>query len=318
MFLLILLRRPPGTVVHNGSMPGDLTCTVVVCTRDRPAFLTACLESLVRQTARNFEILVVDSAPRDGRNQQIAAKFGAGCVVEPRPGLSCARNTGLRNCGTPLVAFLDDDCEAAPDWLEQLTGEFDSAQVGAVTGSILMPDPEFGPQRMAVSRAHPEWFEIANFGGIGSGGNMAFRRSVFGAWNGFDERLGRGAVIPACEESYAFHAIVEAGHEIVYTPAAVVTHPHKSGSAAEFRNAMCSTAYMTLLAFETACARRVLRYCLQAAAGRRRSWRSPGNGVRAMRQWWAPAALLAGPLVYLWTALLTEPLPAARSAIERS
>jgi len=281
-----------------------LDCTVVVCTRNRPLQLTRCLESLLLQTHAPAEILVVDSAPVDTTNQELAERFGARLVVEPLPGLSRARNTGIRNCTRSVIAFLDDDCIAHPDWLQFLLAEFSEASVMAVTGNILMPGPEFGTARFTLTPAHPDWFEIANFGGVGSGGNMAFRRTVGPAL--FDERLGRGVLLPACEENYAFYSVVQGGHSIAYTPHSVVRHPRKTGTAAfraNFRDAACSVAYFTLLLVETPYRLRVVKYCLGALAGRRRSWRQPANGQPIGRRWWTPLAVLAGPLLYLVIAL---------------
>ncbi len=273
-------------------------CTVVVCTRGRPVALARCLESLAAQTYREFEVLVVDSAPLDAGNREIVGRFGARYVVEPLVGLSRARNAGLRYCTGDFIAFLDDDCVAAEGWLGALLAEFAEPSVMAVTGNILMPGPEFGPARVALGQENPEWFEMANFGGIGSGGNMAFRRG----FAGFDERLGRGVLLPACEENLAFHSVIDSGGQIVYTPESVVSHPHKTGTAAfraNFRNVACSVAYFTLLWVETKHRARVFRYCLGALGGRRRSWRAAGNGIAMGRQWWTPLAILAGPWLYL-------------------
>lgn len=291
-------------------MAQALECTVVVCTRNRPRQLTQCLERLTRQTYRYFEVLVVDSAPADDKNSGIAARFGARCVVEPHPGLSRARNTGIRHCNTSFVAFLDDDCLAAETWLQHLLDEFSDPRIMAVTGNILMPGPEFGPVRMTLNQTHPDWFEISNFGGIGSGGNMAFRRVTSRPL--FDERLGRGVLLPACEESYAFYSVIQAGSSIAYTPRSVVSHPHKTGTAAfraNFRNAVCASAYFTLLLAETPHRSRVLKYCLQALTGQRRTWRPAGNGIPLGRRWWTPLAVLAGPFLYFAATLRFDASP---------
>lgn len=285
-------------------------CTVVVCTHNRPLQLTRCLESLVRQTPAPAEILVVDSAPVDSANQQIAARFGFRCVVEPLPGAARARNTGIANCTTTVIAFLDDDCEAESLWLHFLLTEFSDPDVMAVTGNILMPGPEFGHSRLTLTPAHPDWFEIANFGGIGSGGNMAFRRTIGPAL--FDERLGRGVLLPACEENFAFYSVVQGGHSIAYTPHSVVRHPSKTGTAAfraNFRDAACAVAYFTLLLVETPYRDRVLKYCLGALAGKRRSWRPAGNGLPLGRRWWTPFAVLAGLILYAAVALQIKAVP---------
>ena len=71
-----------------------------------------------------------------------------------------------------------------------------------------------GHPESVFDRETPFWFERANFGGIGDGGNMAFRRCVFDIWPGFDERLGRGAVIDGGEEHYAFFSLLDRGYRI--------------------------------------------------------------------------------------------------------
>ena len=67
-----------------------------------------------------------------------------------------------------------------------------------------------------VDRAAPEWFERANFGGIGDG-NMALRRAVFASWPGFEEGIGRGMPVCGGEEHYAFFALIERGHRVART-----------------------------------------------------------------------------------------------------
>ena len=79
----------------------------------------------------------------------------------------------------------------------------------------------------SVSRKNPHWFEIATFGGLGHGCNMALRRAACADWTAFDERLGRGAPFQIAEENYAFASLLSHGHTAVYLPSAIVTHaPH--------------------------------------------------------------------------------------------
>ena len=90
-------------------------------------------------------------------------------------------------------------CRSSP-WLTCLAREFSDPIVMAVAGRRLplttqteterlctwMHDKH---QRFVVDRGSPQWFEIVNFGGIGTGMNMAFRRRAFDIWPGFHERL---------------------------------------------------------------------------------------------------------------------------------
>ena len=218
-----------------------MTCTVVVCTRDRADVLVRCLSALQRVEYPDFTVLVVDSASRDPRIEMLARERGADYLRVDVPGLSRARNAGARACTSEIVAFIDDDAVPERDWLKNVTVEFEDPTVAIVTGPakplrvvtdserIMAREAGFrapSPRRI-VDRATPRWFELANFGGVGNGFNMAFRRSLFDVWPGFDERLGRGAALVGGEESYAFSQVIQRGHRAVYTPAARVFHPYQ-------------------------------------------------------------------------------------------
>jgi cellulose synthase/poly-beta-1,6-N-acetylglucosamine synthase-like glycosyltransferase len=211
-------------------------CSVVICTRDRPEILGRCLESLTHQDYGSFEVLVVDNAPSDERTREQARHWGSRYTVEPVPGLSRARNRGLAQCESEIVAYIDDDAVAQPGWLGGLVREFDDPEVMAVTGRIAAlgdggdeQNPwaamlDRGPVRRSFDTRDARWFELANFGAIGIGANMALRRRIVEVWRGFDPRLGRGSLVPGGEENYAFCQIISLGYRVIYTPAAVVRH----------------------------------------------------------------------------------------------
>jgi GT2 family glycosyltransferase len=217
------------------------SCTVVICTRDRPAALEACLAAVHEVDYRDVDVLVVDNGRPESGVAAIAARWGARCARELRPGLSRARNRGAREARGDLVAYLDDDAVPERGWLIGLAREFADPDVMAVAGRIRPSRLEtaaeclfeaaggFTPNRgvrRQVDAATPGWFELTNFGGVGTGANMAFRRCAFDRWPGFDERLGVGAAIPSGEEHNAFFALVDLGYRVVYSPDAVVRHAY--------------------------------------------------------------------------------------------
>src|SRR5918996_788000 len=95
--------------------------TVVVPTRGRSAYLEVTLDSLLRQRSRTpHEILVVDDGATDA-TREVAARAGVRCVSHGgRRSLNAARNTGIRECEAPIVAFVDDDVQVPPRWLDAL------------------------------------------------------------------------------------------------------------------------------------------------------------------------------------------------------
>ncbi len=126
---------------------------VLIPTLRRPDNLTRALRSVFAQDRAAeliARIVVVDNSPEASAAQVVAALRPASpaplsYVHEPRPGVATARNAGLAASASPLVAFLDDDEEAPPAWLEQLRTAH-LALGSAVT---------FGPVRGIASAAPP-------------------------------------------------------------------------------------------------------------------------------------------------------------------
>ncbi len=116
--------------------------SVAIATYNGAKTLARTIESLQHQTypADRYEIIVVD----DGSTQDIRV------VVQPynvrfkrlatNGGLSVARNAGLAMARGDIFAGFDDDCIAAPDWLQQLATGYEQANVGGVGGVLINPN----------------------------------------------------------------------------------------------------------------------------------------------------------------------------------
>lgn len=220
------------------------TVSVVVCTRDRPEQLSSCLRSLLALSEAPSEILVVDNAPTsDATRQVVAAVPGVRYVLEPQPGISGARNTGIRCSTGDIVAFTDDDVEVHPGWITALRRGFGESDVLAVTGLVLPAELEtdaqviferesggFG-QGYRSRRFDRSFLEETKRRGtsvwrIGAGANMAMRRTVFARVGDFDERLGAGAA-GCSEDSEFWYRVLAEGGVCRYEPTAVVFHHHR-------------------------------------------------------------------------------------------
>ncbi len=223
--------------------------SVVICTRDRGPHLSACLASLASQQSPPGEIVVVDnSATGDARSLcevHSEARSDIRYVHEPRPGLSHARNAGIRAATRPLVAFTDDDVQPHPLWTSEVARVFSEGESApdAMTGLVLparldTPAQVFFQMRMGGfgSRFVPVRFDAllyentraqgAHVWHIGAGANMAFRRAIFDRVGLFDTRLGAGA--SGCsEDSEMWYRIIATGGACQYEPRAVVHHDHR-------------------------------------------------------------------------------------------
>lgn len=95
--------------------------SVIVAAYNSEDFLPRCLESLERQTFRDFETIVVNSSP-ENRTAEVVSKFPA-VRFHQHPGRllpHAARNVGASMARGSLFAFTDADCQADPDWLAEL------------------------------------------------------------------------------------------------------------------------------------------------------------------------------------------------------
>jgi GT2 family glycosyltransferase len=246
----------------------ELTCSVVVCTRDRLAVLEECLAAISAGTRSAAEVLVVDSAPGREGAEQVAARWGARYIREACPGASRARNRGARESKSDILAFVDGDAVPESGWLEPLLAEFKDPAVALAAGRVLPPEADrnliptyawfgivdHGQERRIFDRSIPYWYELTNFDCVLLGANMAVRRSVFKSWGGFDERLGAGTRIHGGEEPKASFELVDRGWRLVYVPGSVVRHafPHSQEELRRraLRAVEASSAYLTLLLFE--------------------------------------------------------------------
>ena len=220
--------------------------SIVVCTRDRADQLAACLAQLRRLEYPRFEVVVVDNAPSTEAARTTAESESGGLalryVMEPRAGLSWARNAGAAAAAGTIIAFLDDDEEPDRHWLAEIARGFARADdIGCVTGMILpaqMETPaqdwfersgghskgrDFTPAVFAGSGPQNPLYPLPPFG---AGGNMAFRRKTLARIGGFDVAMGAGTPTRASEDTLAFTMTLLAGYRIAYQPTAFVRHSH--------------------------------------------------------------------------------------------
>jgi len=237
---LLDLPRPKWT----GDWP---LVTVVVCTRDRTDDLELCLNSLVNLDYPHLDLLVIDNAPTSNATEQfIKNKYRQiRYVLEARPGLSWARNRGIIEAKGEIIAYTDDDVVVDPGWVKSLAQVFaEEPQVMAVTGLVVPYELEteaqvlfeknggfgrgFETKRYQISHGKKlPWSFISTPWIVGTGANMAFRRSLFAHIGYFDPALGAGTVTNGGEDLEIFFRTVKEGHLLVYEPSALVRHRHR-------------------------------------------------------------------------------------------
>ena len=209
--------------------------TVVVCafTEDRWDQIQRAVASLHRQTRSPDEVLVVID-----HNEALLERARAGLDANvlrnvAAQGLSGARNSGCAAACGDLIAFLDDDAHAEPDWLERLLAAYAEPGVLGVGGGV---EAAFDSPRPAFLPTEFDWVVGCSYRGQPTaradvrnmiGANMSFRREVFSRVGGFEQSLGRIGSRPlGCEETELCLRAQAAWPEgrIVLEPAARVHH----------------------------------------------------------------------------------------------
>lgn len=216
------------------------TISSIICTFDRPEFVSRAVESLVKQSldSTQYEIVVVDNGNGDATEKLIRNRTSGNPEIRyfrlHEQGLSNARNAAIQYARGSILAFLDDDAVACPDWLNAILRAF--REVDPSPGLVCGPvEPEWGAPR-------PDWLQD-EFLGVYSvldwsrtprplteaewivGANFAVRRDVMQACGLFDTRVGRrGHSLLSGEETVLTRRIRAAGYAIYYDPAVSVKH----------------------------------------------------------------------------------------------
>ena len=171
--------------------------------------LMGALDSVRTQTVPPKQTIVVVDYNVDLYKRLIFTVPDAVIVENAGPkGLSGARNTGTAVAKAEIVAFLDDDAEAAPDWLERLAVLYDDPDVLAVGGLV---EPLWEAGRPGYFAKELDWIVGCTYRGMPKvatevrnviGANMSFRADVLDRVGGFNTSLGRQDAVPlGCEET---------------------------------------------------------------------------------------------------------------------
>lgn len=216
--------------------------TVVVGSYNRAAMLAETIESLTALDTSlpdggrfTYEIVAVDNASTDGTQQVLdrladPALRGAAERVrgfyEAEPGVTYARNRGLREAAGAWIAFHDDDQRAHPQWLAKLQELALRRGVKVVGGAVHLSLPEGNARDLApecrvllgekVGWTHEQPYNRKRIPGTN---NLMLHRTVLDGVGVFDVRIKDGG-----EDADLYRRIRSAGHEAWYTPDAIVYH----------------------------------------------------------------------------------------------
>ena len=213
------MQRPP-SAIERGAAP---VASVIIPHLNQVEMLACCLDSVLRQALSGpFEVIVVDNGstvPLDSIKKNYPQVIWA---EERTPGPGPARNTGIAMARGAILAFIDADCRADPDWLSSAVATVNEApDRGAVAGNVLVDCIDFA--RMTGVEAYETVFayrfkmyvEKKGFAGTG---NLAMARGV-------QQKVGNFAGIGIAEDVDWGQRATAMGLIFTYQPEMRIWHP---------------------------------------------------------------------------------------------
>lgn len=210
-----------------------LDASIIVPARNAARTLGQCLASLLAQHApgKSFEIIVIDDGSID-ETAEVARKYPVHCLSQSRTGPAGARNAGVRQARGEIILFIDADCQAAPDWLDQMLKPFADRSVSAAKGSYRTRQREWvarvvqaeyeGKYRYMRRSRRVDFIDTYS---------AAFRKSIFNWAGGYDTSF----PYPSVEDQEFSFRLAKAGCRMVFNPDAVVYHLHAASLLGYFK-----------------------------------------------------------------------------------
>ncbi|HEX8280461.1 MAG TPA: glycosyltransferase, partial [Chthoniobacterales bacterium] len=207
--------------VLRPALPRTPPVSVIVCSYNGAQTLAACLESLGKIDYPDYEIILVDDGSTDN-TPEIAARFpNVRYIRQENHGLSHARNTGAAAAQGEIFAYTDSDCMADVDWLYYLVGTLLSGDYAGVGGPNISPPAQDWIQAcVAAAPGGPSHVLLTDTVAEHIPGcNMAWYRWAFENVGGFDAEYHKaGDDVDFCWR------VQQSGHEIAFSPTAIVWH----------------------------------------------------------------------------------------------
>lgn len=203
---------------------------------DRYDIFSECVGSVLDQTHEPLEVVIVVDGNK-AVHDRVLGDFGTheNIIVhcnEENIGVSASRTIGAELASGEIVAFIDDDAVAEPDWVEELVSVYQSTDAVAVGGHVA---PDWVTDKPAFFPEEFYWLVGCDERGFADhmeevrntyGSNISYRREIFLEAGGYDENTGRHGDrhIQAHEAPVCVRINELTGQRVIYTEKAVVHH----------------------------------------------------------------------------------------------
>jgi len=161
--------------------------SICIAVRDSEKYIGNCIRSLVAQTTKDFEIVVIEDPPYDN-TRKILYSFKDERIVYVRNsiplGIYKTRNVCIKQAKGDYIFFTDGDCVVSLDWIEQGLKLLSRSDCVGVEGKTYYVSERYEPSFSDMVIQNRK-------GGLFMTCNIAYKRAVIEKIGGFDERYSR-------------------------------------------------------------------------------------------------------------------------------
>lgn len=199
--------------------------SVIIATYNRPDALARCLATLGQQAfpREDFEIIVVDDGSESSYRQVQEAFPEVRWLRQANSGPALARNTGAEQARGRILAFIDDDCLAEPNWLQQIAQTFDDTTerlMGGSTPAAHSANIYDQVSQFILSLVYRHYNQRPDKSRFFASNNMAISASLFREVGGFHHQ--KSAYVS--EDRILCDQLLSRGEVLFWNPQAVVYH----------------------------------------------------------------------------------------------
>jgi len=199
---------------------GKPKITVIIASYNSRKTIEYCLNSLEEQASSiSFEIIVVESS-NDGIDEFINNNFPQVkvCNLSERKFPGDARNIGISKAKEEIIAFIDADCRAEKNWIEEISMAHDSSYP-AIGGVIANANPGSYVGWAAYFCEFSRWMPGTPPGWMGdiAGANMSYKRAVFDRYGSYIEGT-------YCSDTDFHWRLRKDGNQLRFVPSILVYH----------------------------------------------------------------------------------------------
>ena len=209
------------------------TYSIVICTYKRASYLRDTLRAVfpLIKNRPGYEVVVVDNNSPDNTKevvQEFISLPNFRYYLEMNPGVSHARNRGIKESRNEILIFLDDDIDLEPNFFIECEALYQDPSVEIAGGKLLpykVQIPDWLPPKFLYLISVFDLGEKPMYTSVLMGANYSMRSYVAQKVGWYNPELGRksGSLMGGEENDYLFRA-QDLGYKLLYVPQLVVYH----------------------------------------------------------------------------------------------